>query len=648
MNVEIRMQTRCLAILLFSLFVIPGHAGAATVFIIEGKIEPVQVHSTAPAIDRNPVHKWRYPTPLGPSAQQADQSRTEASTTGFQPPLRRGLSNNNARFMHIAAFVDHDELMPDSLLDWDCGERTYDAATFNHNGTDYNTGPYPWLTMANDGVAVVAVADGEIIDKTDGEPDQNCAFNPANDANKVVLRHDNNKVSIYAHMKTGSVTPRKIGDKVEQGDYLGIMGSSGLSTGPHLHLGVQDLSNKLFDPYAGTCNLLNNESLWEDQEEYREQEILTLATHSAAPEVPPCPQLEIPHFKDVFAASETVFASITVRDIVESDEIFIEVIDAFGVAAISSTYSNDVPGFTSALQVTFGFPLSQSPPEGEYVFRATYDGKSLEHKFYVGVGPDPAPEATPANNAFTGLWYDPALDGEGFNIVTADGGTIIYFYGSDDRGNRVWLISDLIPGEIQAGITVEALMYESSGGVFTTPVPSARGLSIWGTLNIVFSACNAGQSTLIGQDGTKVSQIIKLAGISGASCVEGDVPSDTPWAGLWYDPSKDGEGYNLIISPIGRILYFYGFKASGLRLWLVSELVTTTLEVGLKVVIKMFESTQGTFSSPVPSGEALVEWGNAEITVIDCDTIKIVISGTDGSKTSNTVRLAGIIGSSCT
>jgi hypothetical protein len=36
------------------------------------------------------------------------------------------------------------------------------------------------------------------------------------------------------------------------------------------------------------------------------------------------------------------------------------------------------------------------------------------------------------------------------------------------------------------------------------------------------------------------------------------------------------------------------------------------------------------------------------ITVIDCNTIKIVISGTDGNKTSNTVRLAGIIGSSCT
>jgi hypothetical protein len=126
------------------------------------------------------------------------------------------------------------------------------------------------------------------------------------------------------------------------------------------------------------------------------------------------------------------------------------------------------------------------------------------------------------------------------------------------------------------------------------------------------------------------------------------VPADAPWAGLWYDPSKDGEGFNLIVAPIGRILYFYGFKSSGLRLWLVSDLITDTLGVGQTVAIKMFESTEGTFNTPVPSGEALVEWGAGEITVVDCNTVTIVLTGTDGSKTSNTVRLAGIVGSTCT
>ena len=194
---------------------------------------------------------------------------------------------------------------------------------------------------------------------------------------------------------------------------------------------------------------------------------------------------------------------------------------------------------------------------------------------------------------------------------------------------------------------ISVLMYESTGGIFRTPVPSARGLSQWGTLSLLFSACNAGQSTLQGADGNKNSQITKLAGVAGAACVEGDVPADAPWAGLWYDPSKDGEGYNLIVAPIGRILYFYGFKTSGLRLWLVSDLIADTLSVGQTVAIRMFESTGGTFNTPIPSGEALVEWGTGEITVIDCNTVTIVLTGTDGNKTSNTVRLAGIIHSTC-
>jgi hypothetical protein len=206
------------------------------------------------------------------------------------------------------------------------------------------------------------------------------------------------------------------------------------------------------------------------------------------------------------------------------------------------------------------------------------------------------------------------------------------------------LISDPIPGEIKAGQVINVLMFESTGGVFPQPVQSSRGLSAWGTLTLLFSACDSGQSALNGMDGYKESQIIKLAGVGGASCVDGDVPADSGLAGLWYDPTKDGEGYNLIVAPVGRILYFYGFKTSGLRLWLISELITETLEVGNTVEVTMFEATQGTFSMPVPSAQALTAWGTAEITVIDCNTVTIVINGRDGTKTSSTVRLAGIIG----
>jgi murein DD-endopeptidase MepM/ murein hydrolase activator NlpD len=609
----------------------------------------VQLHFIEQTLDRNHDVDQLKQRQAGSRTEQSGESNIEADGPGFELPLRRGLSNSSQGVFGIANFVDHDDVMPDSILDWNCGERTYDTETFNHNGTDYSSAQFPWLTMANDGLVVIAAADGEIIDRHDGEPDNHCAFDPNAEANLIVLGHDDGSITIYAHMKTGSVTTRKIGDRVERGDYLGVAGSSGFSTGPHLHLGVQDFSNDLVDPYAGNCNALNNESFWVDQEAYHEKMILDVATHIAPPEYPPCPQQEVPHFSDLFGPNDDIFASVTVRDFegTNGDQIDVEVRGPSGEIIISTSFSDDTLEFLPLLALTLG-PLFGAPAaEGKYSWRATFGGQTQEHDFHVGSGPDPAPEAKTANNAFTGLWYDPLLDGEGFNIVTTQGGTIVYFYGSDSRGNRVWLISGLIPGEIETGTAIEVQMFESSGGVFPSPVQSSRGLSAWGTLIVVFSDCNNGQTTLNGVDGVKVSQVTKLAGVAGASCVAGDELVDSGWAGLWYDPTKDGEGYNLIVAPVGRILYFYGFKTNGLRLWLISGLISEALDVGTTVEITMFEATQGTFSDPVPSDQALLVWGTAKITVVDCNTITIVIEGTDGAKTSNTVRLAGIIGLAC-
>jgi hypothetical protein len=47
----------------------------------------------------------------------------------------------------------------------------------------------------------------------------------------------------------------------------------------------------------------------------------------------------------------------------------------------------------------------------------------------------------------SGLWYDPTLDGEGFNVLVADAGMVVFFYGHDTNDERLWLASDTITGE---------------------------------------------------------------------------------------------------------------------------------------------------------------------------------------------------------
>jgi len=54
--------------------------------------------------------------------------------------------------------------------------------------------------------------------------------------NLVVVKHDNGLTSHYGHCATTSVM---VGQPVHAGDIIGTVGSTGLSTGPHLHFEIR-------------------------------------------------------------------------------------------------------------------------------------------------------------------------------------------------------------------------------------------------------------------------------------------------------------------------------------------------------------------------------------------------------------------------
>lgn len=62
--------------------------------------------------------------------------------------------------------------------------------------------------------------------------------------NMVVIDHGNGYRTLYGHMKAGTVVV-KAGDRVSQGQKIGIMGSTGRSTGPHLHFEVTGPQGKV-------------------------------------------------------------------------------------------------------------------------------------------------------------------------------------------------------------------------------------------------------------------------------------------------------------------------------------------------------------------------------------------------------------------
>ena len=62
--------------------------------------------------------------------------------------------------------------------------------------------------------------------------------------NVVIVRHDSSMTTLYAHNEALKV---HLGDKVEQGQVIALLGSTGHSTGPHIHFEMRR-SNVALDP----------------------------------------------------------------------------------------------------------------------------------------------------------------------------------------------------------------------------------------------------------------------------------------------------------------------------------------------------------------------------------------------------------------
>ena len=131
-------------------------------------------------------------------------------------------------------------------------------ATSFHSGVDISG-------AGGDGfINVIAVKDGVVVYPTadvpndcpfSSDPSDNCGGR-GQAGNYVVIQHSDGNYTLYAHLTAHSITVTA-GDAVEQGQVIGKMGSSGASTGVHLHFEVREGQNS----YSSTVEPLNYISL---------------------------------------------------------------------------------------------------------------------------------------------------------------------------------------------------------------------------------------------------------------------------------------------------------------------------------------------------------------------------------------------------
>ncbi|MGW6507654.1 M23 family metallopeptidase, partial [Streptomyces niveus] len=86
-----------------------------------------------------------------------------------------------------------------------------------HTGVDF---------AASSGTTVKAVGPGTVVS----------AGWAGSYGNEVVIKHDDGQYSQYAHLSSLSVSA---GQSVGGGDQIGLSGSTGNSTGPHLHFEIR-------------------------------------------------------------------------------------------------------------------------------------------------------------------------------------------------------------------------------------------------------------------------------------------------------------------------------------------------------------------------------------------------------------------------
>ena len=141
---------------------------------------------------------------------------------------------------YISNYVDID---PTAYVfaDYRGGFFTYDQ----HRGVDI---ALLEIAQMEQGVAVLAARCGVVTAFRDSEYDQN-TDNRDTPWNFVEISHPDGSTATYGHLKQNSVD-LSLGQYVDSGDQIGLVGSSGNSSGPHLHFEVTDGFGQVVDIFA--------------------------------------------------------------------------------------------------------------------------------------------------------------------------------------------------------------------------------------------------------------------------------------------------------------------------------------------------------------------------------------------------------------
>jgi MYXO-CTERM domain-containing protein len=126
---------------------------------------------------------------------------------------------------------------PPLQIPWMCGQVEY--CTQGHNGGSHTgTSAWAWDFAQQDGEEIWAASPGVVTHVRMNMTEGGCSTAYSGGANYITVEHGDGTSIVYLHMRANS-SPLSVGEVVETGDFVALVGATGYACGAHLHMQVQ-------------------------------------------------------------------------------------------------------------------------------------------------------------------------------------------------------------------------------------------------------------------------------------------------------------------------------------------------------------------------------------------------------------------------
>ena len=246
-------------------------------------------------------------------------------------------------------------------------------------------------------------------------------------------------------------------------------------------------------------------------------------------------------------------------------------------------------------------------------------------------------------HGLTGSWYEPATDGQGFQVemFPSLGATQVSWFtfdtvaGGADRQRWYTLSGSVVTGVPTASLKI----YRNVGGNFNAP-PATSGVEV-GTATLSFDSCSSGLLTYAFTDGSGRTGSIPLTRITqNVTCSTTSarpINADFTFSGNWYNSATDGQGFSVEVNPMNGAVfvpwYTYapggaGAGAAGQRWYTASG----SFAAGSRsIALDIYETTGGVFDTHTVPGPSSVKVGTGTLAFQTCSTGTFDFTFTSGS-----------------